>query len=725
MPHRNKAIRLGRPAQLPADVTDFTGRTALVGELEGRLTQCRNEAPTVLAVAGAGGTGKTSIAVHVGHRVRHRFPDGQLYASLQGAWSLPAEPGDVLGSFLRALGVDGPAIPEATQDRSALYRSLLADREVLVVLDDARDAAQVQPLLPATAGCGVLITSRNRLFDVPNVHLVDLDVMTCEEALDLFAGVCGEERVEAERDAAAAVVQACGLLPLAVRVAACRLAARRAWPVSLLARKLAAEHRRLDELHVGDVAVRAAFDLSYGRLVPQHARAFRLLSLPDGPSLSLGAAAALLDTGMDTAERLLDALVDASLLEAPVPGRYRFHDLLRLYAHDRAEQDETPQERQAAMSRLLDFSLATAIRYHQLLRPGDRLTDPSQPPFVPGLTQPAPGSGLHFEDSASALDWLFTEAPGLLACARQLAGGDTLQRSVDLLTAVSDLSESGIEHGLYRNVATAALEASRREGDIGAEARVHRVLAMNYASDRELERAEEHARTAIALGSAAGDRLVCANASNVLGVITFYRQDFTQARTALTRALETFRAENNALGEAIARANLSRVELEAGHTRDAVELATEALTIVRKAGAARYVSGGLYIRGTALTAAGHHDQAVQDLTEALDLYRTTRQHWWTSRTHRQLARALLAAGHPHQAHHHAEQSLATMPAHSSTHERANALTTLGHTLNEIGQTVQAQEHWREALTLYENLGAQESDAIRQLLANRPDTTSHS
>ncbi|GFN06204.1 hypothetical protein Smic_47600 [Streptomyces microflavus] len=331
-----------KPAQLPATVPDFTGRDSFVRDLGAQLASAEGSVMAVSALAGIGGVGKTTLAVHVAHQARPHFPDGQLYVDLQGAGARAAEPETVLGSFLRALGTADSAIPDTLDERAALYRSTLDGRRILVLLDNAHDAAQIRPLLPGTPGCAALVTSRVRMVDLAGAHLVDLDVMSPDEALQLFTRIVGAERVGAEREAALDVVAACGFLPLAIRIAASRLAARRTWTVSVLAAKLADERRRLDELQAGDLAVKATFELGYGQLEPAQARAFRLLGLADGPDISLAAAAALLNLEPHTAEDLLEALVDTSLLESAAPGRYRYHDLVRLYARACAERDEQP-----------------------------------------------------------------------------------------------------------------------------------------------------------------------------------------------------------------------------------------------------------------------------------------------------------------------------------------------------------------------------------------------
>ncbi len=332
--HKPGAVPV-RPAQLPATVPDFTGRTTVVHEVRNVLASAagsEHRVMVVAALAGIAGVGKTTLAVHVAHQVRPDFPDGQLYVDLQGAGPRPADPEAILGSFLRALGVADSAIPPSLQERAALYRSLLDGRRVLVVLDNAQDAAQVRPLLPGAEGCAALVTSQARMTGLVGAHLADLDVMSPQEALSLFTKIVGAHRVGAESEAALDVVRACGFLPLAIRIAAARLASRRTWTVSVLAAKLADERHRLDELQAGDLAVKASFELGFAQLEPAQARAFRLLGLADSPDISLDAAISLLDCGADEAEDLLEDLTDAGLITPREPGRYQLHDLAWLYA---------------------------------------------------------------------------------------------------------------------------------------------------------------------------------------------------------------------------------------------------------------------------------------------------------------------------------------------------------------------------------------------------------
>ncbi|MEU8715502.1 BTAD domain-containing putative transcriptional regulator [Streptomyces sp. NPDC048663] len=705
---------LVRPAQLPATVPDFTGRTACAAELGEVLASAEGRVMAVSALAGIGGVGKTTLAVHVAHQARSAFPDGQLYVDLQGAGARAAEPETVLGSFLRALGTPDSAIPDALEDRAALYRSVLDGRRVLVLLDNAKDAAQVRPLLPGTEGCAALITSRVRMVDLAGAHLVDLDVMSPEEALQLFTRIVGTERVAAEREAALDVVAACGFLPLAIRIAASRLAARRTWTVSVLAAKLADERRRLDELQAGDLAVKATFELGYGQLEPAQARAFRLLGLADGPDISLAAAAAVLDLAAEDTEDLLEALVDTSLLESAAPGRYRFHDLVRLYARACAERDEKPpSEREAAMSRLLDFYLATAAGVYAIERPGERVLDHLIRSTYPGLS---------FADRDRALDWLFTEASGLLAAVQQ-AGGATgrLRRAADLLVAAVDLGESGIGARQYVQAATAVISAAQQHGDAYAEGRARLMHSHLLGVSGQFAESAREAGEALRLGLAAGDPVVCAQAPNQQGIIALYNVRHAEAEQHLTQALAAFRADGNTPGEASALCNLSRVHLATGRTESAVSLARQGITIYERddSGMALRLANGKYALGLALTSAGETRLALETLTDALAMFQDARQQLWHGMTLFRIAELHLSDDSPAQAAACAEQALAVLHGIGGEWRRANILTALGRGLHGIGQTDRAKVCWQEALSVFEASDSPEAADVRRLLEAAP------
>ncbi|MBT2405760.1 tetratricopeptide repeat protein [Streptomyces sp. ISL-87] len=702
-----------RPAQLPATVPDFTGRTPFVAELGAILAGAEGQVMAVSALAGIGGVGKTTLAVHVAHAARPHFPDGQLYVDLQGTEPRPAEPEAVLGSFLRALGTPDTAIPDSPAERAALYRSTLDGRRVLVLLDNARDAAQVRPLLPGTSGCAALVTSRVRMSGLAGAHLVDLDVMSPDEALQLFTRIVGAERVGAERQAALDVVGACGFLPLAIRIAASRLAARRTWTVSVLAAKLADERRRLDELQSGDLAVKATFELGYGQLEPAQQRAFRLLGLADGPDISLPAAAAVLDLPEHDTEDLLEALVDCSLLESAAPGRYRFHDLVRLYARACAERDEQPpSSRDAALDRLLDFYLATASRVYALERPGDRLPAHLSATHYPGLV---------FAEPRAALDWLYAEADPLLACVRQATvrttgQADVLRRAVDLLWAAKDLAESGANSKQYESVALALRDAAHAAKDPHAEGRARTTLTNTHLVAGRFTEADDEARQAMALAREAGDPLPSCWAPNDRGIIALYEGRHADGERYLLEAIENFRADGNNVGEASALCNLSRIHAELGRLTSAIELAQQGIAIYDRMGLTLRLANGRYALGIALTQAGRLGEALTQLAEALSLFHDNRQPLWEGVTHFRLAVAHLAARRPTLAASHAEQAIA-LRGIGGEWRRATVLTVLGKALRGLGQTDRARACWRDAESVFTQLGSAELAEVRALLAS--------
>ena len=347
---RGERAGTGPPMQLPPDVEDLVGRE---GELA-RLERSLRGPGAVAVITGMAGVGKTALATRVAHEVSGHFDGGQLYVRLGGA-AAPRDPAEVLAELLLAFGVHPHAVPRDTEARAALYRSQLASRRVLVLLDDAAGMAQVRPLLPGTAGSAVLVTSRVRLVEVAVRRTVEIDVLDPHAAVRLLASI--DARASAEPAAAAAVAHHCGHLPLALRIAGARLARRAHWTVGRLAERLAAEETRLDELRIDDLEVRAGLAPSYDALSPEQQRAFRLLSLLDLPDFPGWVAAPMLGVAVRESEELVDGLVDAHLLQAAGNGRYRFHDLLRLYGGERAKEHDGIEVRRTALRKLARASL--------------------------------------------------------------------------------------------------------------------------------------------------------------------------------------------------------------------------------------------------------------------------------------------------------------------------------------------------------------------------------
>lgn len=691
------------PVRIPDTVADFTGRASLVADLTGRAVL---RSP-VIAVAGIGGVGKTTLAVHVAHATRESFPDGELYADLHGGGPSPTDPGTLLRTFLQALGAAESAIPEGLEQRAALYRTMLSGRRVLILLDNARDAAQVRPLLPGKSGCTVLITSRARMTALAGAHLVDLEIMEPGEALTLFSRIAGERRVTGERPAALDAVAACGFLPLAIRVAASRLVARSGWTVSGLADRLADEHRRLDELQAGEQAVKATFQLGYGQLDQEQRRAFRLLGLADGPDIATLSAAALLDRDAEATEHILESLVDSSLLESAAPDRYRLHDLVRLFARDRAVHDAgSPGEGTAALSRLLDFYLATATRVFAFDHPGDRTAAHLAPAVRPGLA---------VESQEAALDWLYTEAGCLMACAAQSAARGAVRRAADLLVAVKGLVDYGDHAARYERCARAVGDAAARAGDPRAEARARVMLTHAYTMAGRFPEADAEACRARRLGVAAGDPLSSAFAANDRGILATYLGRYEEAQTHLEQAVADFRSDGNHPSEASALCNFSRVHVALRRYDSAIELARRGLAIYRDTHGTLRMGNARYTLGVALARAGRTAEGVAELTRALAEFRVSRQPRWEGVTHFRLAEAHLDADRPDRAAAHAERALA-LSCIGGEWRRGTVLVALGRSLDALGETSRARESWRDALSIFEEGGWPEAGEVAALLS---------
>lgn len=704
-----------RPSQLPATVSDFTGRASIVRELTDVLSAVESRVLALSALGGMGGAGKTTLAVHVAHTVRLQFPDGQLYVDLAGTGPQAAEPNAVLGAFLRSLGLADSSIPDSLEERAALYRATLEGRRVLVLLDNARNAAQVRPLLPGTGGCAALITSRNRMVDLEGARLVDLDVMSPEEGLQLFTKIVGEERVAGERRAALDVIAACGFLPLAIRIAASRLAARRTWTVSTLTVRLADERRRLDELQAGDLAVKATFELGYGQLEPFQARAFRLLGLADGPDISLAAAAAVLDLPVEATEDLLESLVDTSLLESVAPGRYRYHDLVRLYARACAERDEQPpMEKEMAMSRLLDFYLATAARVYTIERPGNQLVD---------HLEPTAHNGLIFRDRQGALDWLYSEGWCLLACARQSSAGTLLRRAVDLMWVTRDLSESGAFSKQFESTAVALCDTAEALGDLRATGRAALVFAEAQSLLGRFDAVEQQADRVLMAAEASGDTQVMHRLANLRGTVALYQNRNEDAAAHFEYALDAFRLDGDRPGEASVLCNLSRVRLALGDTSRALSLAEESVAIYDSLGMSVRGANARYALGLVLTRVGRHSEARNMLNEARSIFQDGRQRLWEGQTYFRLAEVDLADQRPRESAAHAEQALALLTDVGGEWRRANVLTVLGRALNALGQTDRARICWQDALSIFDELNSVESQELQDLLADTATSSS--
>ncbi|MEV5977660.1 BTAD domain-containing putative transcriptional regulator [Streptomyces sp. NPDC052114] len=720
------------PAQLPAPPADFTGRTEDVERLLAALATDRPQV-VVSAMAGLGGVGKTVLALYAGHRARDRYPDGQLYADLGGASAVPVDPADLLARFLRALGIG--VVPDGLDERAALYRSVLAGRRVLVVLDNAASAGQVAPLLPGTPGSAALVTSRARL-PLPSAHAFELDVFTEDEALELLAGIVGADRVEAEPEAAAALVAACARLPLAVRIVGARLGQRPSWRIAGLVGRLADERRRLVELRVGSMAVEATFRLGYDQLAPPLARAFRLAALIEGPVFAAPMAAAVLDSTEQEAETLLERLVDEGLLEARADGGYRYHDLLRLFA--RAQTEETGEtggtegygaaasgerhrgraeaasgeedrgrgggvavegdragEGDAAVARLVDHCLAVVRGAHRLARPGST---------TPDDLAPTRAVGLPFEDATAGQDWVRHELDTLLALLREAADrpGVPIGPAADLLLALDPFAESDFLWPRLNGPAAALADAAAVRGDTSAEIRARYMLGGGLWQVGREEEGREHASRALELSRTTGDEVLLGQLLNIAGLLVGRGHE---VRLALFReGVAVHARRGNLWGELETLSNTAQALRGLGRAEEALDCLNGALDRARPLG---WTLVRVYLQGSharTLAQLGHPADAVASYTEALAGCRAVGSVYLELLLEQGLGETERARGRTGQAAAHLERSLAGARRIGNEPMQATVLLELSRTLAEAGHAGRAEACLRAARDLHLRLG---------------------
>jgi DNA-binding SARP family transcriptional activator len=605
------------PAQLPADVPDFTNRELhldrvlhLVRQAQGR----ENPAMAVAVVAGTPGLGKTAFAVHAAHALRPDFPDGQLYVNLLGGTEQPAPPDEVLARFLRDLGVDGARVPVDAEERAAMYRTRLAEKRTLILLDDARQAAQVRPLLPGTGSCAVIVTSRSRLPDLAGSSLVDLDVLDDGKAAELFTRIIGAVRAGSEPEAVRQVLAVCAGLPLAIRIAAARLAARPGWSVQTLADRLSDQRRRMDELTTGDLAVRTCFQVSFDTL-PRNASpgstdpalAFRMLGVWQAPSIGLRAAAALIGKPAEAIAESLEVLVDAHLLESPAPDMYRLHDLLRVYAGERARADEQGSVIESAVRRALGWYLVTADAAARVVAPyGDRVV----------LDPPDNGARpLAFASADQALNWCESERANLVAAVRQAASQGLHDAAWKLaVTAMACFDRLGY-HTEWERTHRFALASARAIGDRDGEAWVLNNLGV-VLSEQHADDAIACFEQALAILKETENLRGQAKAANNLAYSYQLDGRYEEAVEALVSVIDLQRRVDNRYGEAVALNNLGEAYRALGRFDEAIASSQKALVINREIDATRGEAYALYNLGRAHMDLGRVGEAIDLLEQA-------------------------------------------------------------------------------------------------------------
>lgn len=668
---------LPSPFQLPADIAHFTGREAEQAQIRALVPETGppGGAVVISAIAGMAGVGKTALAVHLAHELAPSFPDAQLFVNLHGYdASQRLSPGEALDEFLRALSVSTEGLPGSVHGKASLYRSLLKDRRALVVLDNASSEEQVRPLLPGSPTCLVLVTSRSSLLGlvaVEGARLVHLDVLGPTEARDLLARVAGRDgryRVSRELEAGTEVARLCGRLPLAVRIAASELAARPHLSIAELARRLSDEQHRLRELTTGDVGVRASFTLSYQNLEPPAARMFRRLGLIPGPGFARGVAAALMEDTPEEAERLLESLVDAHLLESgSAPGRYRFHDLLRLYARERADAEESEGDREAAFGRMFHWYLDTTNAAERLLIPGRRRL-----PYQPTGRWDEPT----FATRGEALLWFEAERANLVAATDQAARLGLHSMAWLLPDALWSFFYLRSYWRDWRDTHQTGLGAARKARNRQAEA-----WMLSSLGDCELELArfdEEVAylfQHSLAIFREIGDSEGEARALCYLGRMEIHLRRFDQAIECERQALAISRDIDYPYCQSLALQRLGEAYFGLRRFEEAIDCHQQALAIRRELGDRCHEEVSLNNLGEVFCEQRRFGEAIDCEQQALTIAREVGDRWSEGR----------------------------------------ALELLGVALVHTQGSEAARGCWQEALRIFAALGAPQAEDVRRRL----------
>ncbi|MFI9382090.1 ATP-binding protein [Kutzneria sp. NPDC052558] len=610
------------PRQLPAAVRDFTGRDGQVAALDALLPTADCTA-AVAVIDGAGGAGKTSLVVHWAHHVQDRFPDGTLFVNLRGYGpSAPLDPALVLTAFLTALGIPAARLPIDLDALAGMYRSALATRRVLVVLDNAANAAQVRPILPGGAGCMAMVTSRDSLTELVIIDAakrVRLDLFSTDESHGMLRGLIGSGRCDAEPDAVTDLVRICAGLPLAVRVAATRLAGR---PHLLVADVVAdiTDGRRLhdDAMSGGasdvDAAVQSVFDWSYARLPDDQARVFRLLGLHPGPEFDVRAVAAITGLGTGTAYRCLEALAELHLVEPAGRRRYATHDLLHFYAARRVELDDAPADRQQATRRVLGWYAGTAQYADQTAFPAFVGHTPEVPAVAPTVS---------FADRAEAMSWFFAERPNVVAAVRQ-AGALGVHDSAIALAVYSRflIARERAWSAQHLEITAVGIAAAHQAGNLHAEALLLSMRAETWWYLGKLQDADADLAKAMVIADGLADapsQIACLLG---LGLVRLDQGRLDEATECYHRTLTLATGLGLTRTEAVVHCNLSDICTRRGDFRQALVHADRGLALRQAAGDRIGEAYAFLVAAVAWQGLGEHETAVSVCNRAAEVYRS-------------------------------------------------------------------------------------------------------
>lgn len=685
--------------QLPAAPPLFTGRSPELTALE----RAHDTSTVVIAtIDGMAGIGKTALALHAAHRLSGEYPDGQLFLNLHGYTPGvdPVQPAEALDRLLRALGVPGEQIPAHTEDRAALYRSRLADRKMLVLLDNAAGEAQVRPLLPGTPGSLAMVTSRSRLIELDHTLTVSLDVLAQPDAVALFARSAGVD-ADAEVDD---VVELCGRLPLALRIAAARLRSRPAWAVGHLLEGLRDRQERLGELELGERSVTAALDMSYRQLSPELQRAYRVCGPLPESSFDLYVAAALIDATVGRAAQLLDDLLDVSLLHELVPGRYAFHDLVRSHASAAAEREEP--DRAAAFGRMFAYYSHTASVAMDVLYPYERERRPPTPPAA----TPIPD----FRGPGEAAAWLDLELPNLLTAARYAAEFCPRNHTVHLSTTLDRHLRTRDRYAEAELLHERALTVARRTSDAAGEADVLTSLGHVNRRQGRTTLATDHYRGALEIARSVGNRRAEVDALLGLGFLLSLQDSHDAAIEHVGRALEIGRriAHRSGVGDALYRLGWLHLTQPAATDRSdpgtryerAARFFEQAHSLAREIGNSLGELHGLLGQAWVHRVLGRHGPAEDAYLEGLHLAERLSNDNGVFEALDGMGRLDTAAGRVEQASARHGRALELATDLGQPIDQARSHDGLARAHHALSRREEARRHWQAALDILSGLG---------------------
>ncbi|WP_329619475.1 NB-ARC domain-containing protein [Streptomyces sp. NBC_01255] len=693
------------PRLLPGAIADFSGRDDLLASLKATLEDATETsyALRIVSITGKGGVGKTTLAVHLGHSLAKRFPDGQMFVKLRGPSAQPILPTRILERFLRSLGIPGSAVPSTIEERAELFRNLVADRRMLIVLDDAIDEEQVRWLLPGSSNCPVLITSRSRLAGLEGASAVQIDVFTTEQALQLLSRILGAERIHSELSGALQLIQLCGNLALALRIVAARLAARPHWPLSKMVARLRDERQRLDELTHGGVGVRAGLAMAYQSLPADAQRLFRRLSMLEAAEFSSWVAAPLLDVAVAEAEDTLEFLVDAQLVDVEVVKghrpRYRLHDLVRVYSQECLAEHESTAERSVVLGRVLSTWLLLVEEAHRRAYGGDHTLIHGEAPRL------ALDQSVVDRELADPLGWFEDERASLITAVRQAAGSGLDELCWDLALTLVTLFEMYGYFDDWRTTHEIALEVTRHHDNRRGQAAMLYSLGTLHMFEYKLDEARRRLGLGCELFRQVGDVHGTALALRNLAFVDRIQGRLDEAMEGYEQALVMLSEVNDSTAEAHVLSNMAQIHLDRGLIAEGKQTMAAGLAAVERSGNRRVRAQILVRLGEAHLQIDEVTEAEYVFTRALETVRAVGDPVGECYALRGLAIVRSRQGSHSAAYEMLEQAMVIASHAHETLAIGRIQLSLGEVAADKGSYDRAKEHITAALDIFERMQA--------------------